>query len=248
MSEFSDGLAVGMNSNNYPCVPAYGYGGYGGGMNGWGDGWWILLLLLCGWGNNGNWGGNNQFQGYEIGKLATTNDVASGFSTSTIMSNQRENQLSQQQGFADLQQTLCQGFSGVNATVNQVGNTISQGICNLGYNMQSGFNQLGHQISDCCCQTQRAIDGVNFNAERNTRDIIDSQRCGTDRIINFLTNQEMDRLRTENQTLRFQASQYAQKDYLVNELRPTARPAYITCSPYESAFGRCGWNSCECGC
>ena len=248
MSEFSDGLAVGMHNNSYPCVPAYGYGGYGGGMNGWGDGWWILLLLLCGWGNNGWGGNNNQFQGYEIGKLATTNDVASGFSTSTIMSNQRELQLGQQEGFANVQQTLCQGFSGVNATINQNANLINQGICNLGYNMQSGFNQLGQQISDCCCQTQRAIDGVNFNAERNTRDIIDSQRCGTDRIINFLTNQEMDRLRAENQTLRFQASQSAQNAYLVNELRPTARPAYITCSPYESAFGRNGWNSCECGC
>lgn len=262
MSEFVDGLAVGMNSNNnaYPCVPAYG--NYGGGMNGWGDGWWILLLLLCGWGNGGWGGNNNQFQGYEIGKLATTNDVASGFSTSTIMSNQRDLQLGQQEGFANVQQTLCQGFSGVNQTVNTVGSQINQSICNLGYNVQDNFNQLGHQISDCCCQTQRAIDGVNYNMERgnnaiqnaicnSTRDIIDNQRCGTDRIINFLTNQEMDRLRTENQTLRFQASQSAQNAYLVNELRPTARPAYITCSPYESAFGRTGWNAggcCDCGC
>lgn len=269
MSEFSDGLAVGMNSNNYPCVPVYGgYGGYGGnGMNGWGDGWWILLLLLCGWGNNGNWGGNNQFQGYEIGKLATTNDVASGFSTSTIMSNQRDLQLGQQQGFADVQQTLCQGFSGVNATVNQVGNTINQGICNLGYNMQSGFNQLGQQIADCCCQTQRAIDGVNFNAERNTRDIIDSQRCGTDRIINFLTNQEMDRLRTENQTLRFEKSQATQNAFITaNQEAQTAElirrlgrdcpvPAYVVPNPnccYDNnIFSRAGWNNggcCDCGC
>lgn len=258
MSEFTEGLAVGMNSNNnaYPCVPAYGGNGFG---NGWGDGWWILLLLLCGWGNNGNWGGNNQFQGYEIGKLATTNDVASGFSTSTIMSNQRDLQLGQQEGFAAVQQTLCQGFSGVNQTVNTVGAQINQSICNLGYNVQDNFNHLSHQISDCCCATQRAIDGVNYNMERGnnaiqnsicnaTRDIIDNQRCGTDRIINFLTNQEMDRLRSENQTLRFQASQSAQNAYLVSELRPTARPAYITCSPYESAFGKSSWNACECGC
>lgn len=265
MSEFSEGMAVGQaigsNGGNvcYPMYPAmYGNNGFCG--NGWGDGWWILLLLLCGWGNgNGAWGGNNQFQGYEIGKLATTNDVASGFSTSAIMSNQRENQLSQQQGFADVQQTLCQGFSGVNATVNQVGNTINQGICNLGYNIQGGFNQIGHQISDCCCTTQRAIDGVNYNMAKNTcdiqntinnstRDIIDSQRCGTDRILNFLTQQELNQLRAENQGLRFQASQAAQNAYLVNELRPTARPAYITCSPYESSFGynrnNCGCNSC----
>ena len=246
MGEFSDGIALGTSLNNN--------------NDGWNNSWWILLLLLCGWGNNGWGNGNNQFQGYEIGKLATTNDVASGFSTSAIMSNQRENQLSQQQGFADVQQTLCQGFSGVNATVNQVGTTINQGICNLGYNMQTGFNQLGHQISDCCCQTQRAIDGVNFNMERgnnalqtaicnSTRDIIDSQRCGTDRILNFLNAQEMDRLRAENQTLRFQASQASQNAYLVDTLRPTAKPAYITGSPYESAFGRFGLNGgCDACC
>jgi hypothetical protein len=267
-----------MNSNNncYPCVPAYGgYGGYGGMGNGWGDGWWILLLLLCGWGNGNGWGGNNnQFQGYEIGKLATTNDVASGFSTSTVMSNQRDLQLGQQEGFANVQQTLCQGFSGVNATVNQVGNTINQGICNLGYNMQSGFNQLGQQISDCCCQTQRAIDGVNYNMAKNTcdlqnsmsnytRDIIDSQRCGTDKILNFLTNQEMDRLRTENQTLRFEKSQANQNAFFTaNQEAQTAElirrlgrdcpvPAYVVPNPnccYDP-FGRNGWNTAStCGC
>jgi hypothetical protein len=57
----------------------------------------------------------------------------------------------------------------------------------------------------------------------------------------------MDRLRAENQALRFQASQNAQNAYLVGELRPMAKPAYLTCSPYESAFGRhYGWNACDC--
>jgi hypothetical protein len=57
----------------------------------------------------------------------------------------------------------------------------------------------------------------------------------------------MDRLRAENQGLKFQASQAAQNAYLVSELRPTARPAYITCSPYESSFGF-HKTGCDCGC
>jgi hypothetical protein len=40
MSEFAEGYAVGQGNNNY----GNGWGGFGG------DGWWILLLLLCGWG------------------------------------------------------------------------------------------------------------------------------------------------------------------------------------------------------
>ena len=236
MSEFAEGLAVGMNENR-------GSNGFG---NGWGDGWWILLLLLCGWGNNG-WGNHSQNSGYEIGKLATTNDVASGFSTSTIMSTQRDSQLAMQQGFADVQQTMCQGFSGLNQTMMSGFHGVDTAVCNLGYNMQTGFNSLSRELGDCCCATQRAIDSVKYENEKNTRDIIDSQRCGTDRILAYLSGQELDRLRAENQGLRFQASQAAQNAYLVDALRPTARPAYITCSPYESAFGY-GRNGCGCGC
>ena len=211
MSEFTDGYLAGQGNNG----------------NGWGDGWWILLLLLCGWGNGNNgWAGNgggNQMLGYELGRVATTNDVASGFSTSEIMSDLNDILLQNSQGFAGVQQTLCQGFGGINQA-----------------------------ISDCCCQTQRSIDNVNYNMAKNTcdiqnticnstRDIIDSQRCGTDRILNFLTNQEMDRLRSENQALRFQASQSAQNAYLISELRPTAKPAYLTCSPFDTMFAN-GYN------
>ena len=199
MSEFAEGYAVGQgnNSNN--------------GIGGCGDGWWILLLLLCGWGNGNNgWnnGGGNQMVGYGLGRVATTNDVASGFSTSAIMSNQRENQLSMQAGFANVQQTLCQGFNGINQA-----------------------------ISDCCCQTQRSIDNVNYNMARNTCDIIQSGKDNTQRIIDYLTCRETQNLRDENFALRLQASQSAQNAYLVDQLRPTARPAYITCSPFDSAFG-----------
>jgi hypothetical protein len=251
MSEFAEGLAVGMNENR-----GYGNGGFG---NGFGDGWWILLLLLCGWGNNG-WGnnGNNQNIGYELGKMATTNDVAAGFNNSAVLNKLNDITLGQSQGFAGVQQTLCQGFSGVNQTVMNGFHGVDNAICTLGYNTQAGFNSLSREIGDCCCTTQRSIDAVKYENAKNTcdiqnsianstRDIIDSQRCGTDRIIAHLTNQEMDRLRAENQGLRFQASQAAQNAYLVDTLRPTARPAYITCSPYESAFGY-GRNGCGCGC
>jgi hypothetical protein len=36
-------------------------------------------------------------------------------------------------------------------------------------------------------------------------------------------------------TANFQLSQQAQNAYLVNEIRPCAKPAYITCSPYTTA-------------
>ena len=216
MSEFSEGMAVGQSIGN--C----NNGGFG---NGWGDGWWILLLLLCGWGNGNNgWAGNgggNQVLGYELGRVATTNDVASGFSTSAIMGNINDIMLTQQSGFANVQQTLCQGFNGINQA-----------------------------IGDCCCRTQAAIADVKYANERNTCDIIQAGNANTQRIIDYLNCQEMNNLRNENQTLRLQASQSAQNAYLIDQLRPTARPAYLTCSPFDTMFtnyGRNGNNGC-CGC
>ena len=227
MSEFSEGMAVGQSLGQNNCNPA----AYG--MNGFGDGWWILLLLLCGWGNNGwnnNAGGN--FTSYELGRVATTNDVASGFSTSALMSNQREMQLALTTGFAD-----------VNATISATGNTINQGICNLGYNIQNNFNQLSHQISDCCCQTQRSIDGVNYNMAKSTCDIIQAGHSDTQRIIDWLSTRETQELRDKlqaanfqisqmNQNAFFSANQNAQTAELIRRLgHDTPVPAYVVPNP-----------------
>ena len=206
MSEFSEGMAVGQsigNNNN-------GFGGFG-------DGWWILLLLLCGWGNGNNGfagNGGNQMIGYELGRAATTNDVASGFSTSAIMGNINDIMLTQQSGFANVQQTLCQGFNG-----------------------------LQQAIAECCCQTQRGIDNLNYNMAKNTCDIQRSIDCVGDRIIGYLTQQDMQRLRDDNQALRFQISQSNQNAYIAaNQEAQTAElirrlgrdnpvPAYVVPNP-----------------
>lgn len=78
------------------------------------------------------------------------------------------------------------------------------------------------------------------------RDIIDSQRDGTAQILSFLTNEKISSLQAKNATLEAQLSQNAQTATLINALRPTAVPAYLTCSPYQSVYG-CGVTS-TCGC
>ena len=56
---------------------------------------------------------------------------------------------------------------------------------------------------------------------------------------------KIDALRTENQNLKFAESQQAQNNYLISQLQPVARPAYLTCSPYQAQmhpFGFYGYN------
>ena len=146
-------------------VPFVANGNGNGGM--WGsDGIWaILLLALLGFGRGyggygGGFGGGQGYgdtTGWQLGRLATTNDVASGFSTSEIMSDLNDIILGQSQGFAGVQQTLCQGFSGVNTALLQGFHSVDNAICTLGYQNQQGFNQLGHQISDCLNKFFKAI-------------------------------------------------------------------------------------------
>lgn len=242
MDNYSDGLASGLaigQSNN----------------NGWGGAWgadwlWIIVLFALfgnnGWGFGGNGGGNI---GYELGKVATSNDVAVGFAQNATLSSLNDLKLGQ----AGIQQTLCQGFGGVNASIMQAQNGIQNAICQLGYEQQN-----------CCCQTQRAIDGVNYNMAQNTcnitnainnstRDIIDSQRDGTNAILNFLTQEKISSLQAENAALTAQLSQNAQTRTLIDTLRPCPQPAYITCSPYQSIYGvgynnNCGCGGCGCCC
>ena len=169
-----------------------------GGM--WGsDGIWaILLLALLGFGRGygGYGGGFGGGQGYgdsvgmQLGRLATVNDVASGFSTSEIMSDLNSIIVGQ----SNMQNWINQGFYGLDRSILQGFHSVDNAICTLGYQNQQGFNQLGHQISDCCCATQRAIDGVNYNMATNTSAIVQAINSGNQKIIDYMQNEKIDTL------------------------------------------------------
>lgn len=124
---------------------------------------------------------------------------------------------------------------------------IQQGICDSTY-------ALTGAIKDCCCQTQRAIDGVNYNMAKgfcdlgnvvnmNTRDLLENQNSNTRAILDFLTQDKIATLTAENQTLKFKASQSEQNAFITaNQQAQTAElirrlgadqptPAYLVNAP-----------------
>lgn len=212
--------------------------GNNGGMWG-GDGIWaILLLALLG---NGGFGGGfgrggvapvgAEALGYELGKVATTNDVASGFNNSAVLSNLNDIKLSNASGFAGVQQTLCQGFSGVNQTVLTGFAGVDNAICTLGYQNQQGFNTLAHQISDCCCSTKQAIADVKYSNERNTCDIINAINASNQRVIDYMTSEKIDTLNRKLAVAEGQISNYAQTNAIISALKPCPSPAYVVPNP-----------------
>lgn len=216
-NDFATGYALGADSNS----------GNNNGNNGWGGAWegiWgiIILAMVFGWGNGG-WGGFGGGSGAQ--GAVTRSDLCSEFNFNNLENAVR----GIQQGICDstyaLNNTIMSGNNAIQMGIMQGFNGVDRAVCTLGYQTQAGFNSLANQLASCCCETQRAIDGVNYNMATNTcalqtamanstRDIIDSQNAGTRAILDYLCNQEMQNLRSENQGLRLAASQAAQNNVI----------------------------------
>lgn len=237
-----------MFNSNCASVPLVAnIDGNGNGNNGWGDGSWLWFIIVVfaifgGWGNGFGWGGNNGRDGYPC---ATQADVRAAVDQQTLISKIDQQTYGLSSTFTALNDNLNSNFRG-----------IDNAICTLGYQNQQGFNELGHQISDCCCTTQRAIDGVNYNLAtqtnaiqnamcNNTRDIIDNQNSNTRSILDFLVNDKLATLQAENQNLKLKASQAEQNTYLVNALRPCPIPSYSVPNPF-CCYGYQQTNTCGC--
>lgn len=135
---------------------------------------------------------------------------------------------------------LFEGFN--NQDVNAQLRGLTNGLCDGFYATRQGISDLGYAVKDCCCTTNRNIDSVRFEGVKNTCDIttaIHAEGEATRALIQANTMQELrDRLEARDRDLMvrdFQLSQQAQNAYLVNEIRPCAKPAYLTCSPYTAA-------------
>ena len=130
-----------------------------------------------------------------------------------------------------------------------------------------GFHGVERQLADCCCTTQRAIDGINYNMAKgfcdlgnvvnaNTRDILENQNTNTRAILDFLTQDKIATLTAENQSLKLTASQANQNAVLMAAmdankaeiLRRTGAecptPAYVVQPPTPVHFP---YNNCGCG-
>jgi hypothetical protein len=226
-------------------------GGFGG-M--WGD--WIILFLLFGMFGYGGFGGGFGFGGFGGGLngVLTRADINEGFALNNITG-----------GIQAIQQGICDSTYALT-------NAINGGF----HGVERGMWDVSRQISDCCCGTQRAIDGVNYNMAKGfcdlgnviqstTRDVIENQNANSRAILDFLTQDKIATLTAENQNLKFAASQSNQNAVLMAAmdankaeiLRRTGAecptPAYLVNAPTPVSFpvNSCGQvqfgGGCGCG-
>ena len=248
MSLSSDGAPM----LTMPVAPTNSGGNGGFGWDGNGS-WFVIILFLFaffGWGNNG-WGNNGGNSGGVVDGYVLSSDFANIERKMDLINGGLCD------GFYAANTTLLNGFAGVNQNMNNGFQTAELSRANQQAALMQQLNAMQMQAAECCCNTQRSIEGVRYDlaaqacdtrntVQNATRDIVENQNANSRAILDFLTNSKMRDLESANQELRLAASQSAQNNYLISQLRPCPSPAYITCNPWAgSGYGGCGSG---CGC
>ena len=209
------------------------------GNNGFGGGdssWWILILFLFAFGNNGwgNWGGNN------VGTPFVMNDVQSGFDQAAVMS----------------------GLDGITAALagaevsrcNSLANLTNQ-ISNLAMNQatndcqnRAAIADLKYTVATEACADRQAVtnalqaalntinDGVQSIKDQMCQDKIDSKN---EEIANLRTQINLSNLAASQsqQTAQLMADNAAQTANLIQRINPTPIPAYLVNNGYGCGCG-----------
>ena len=221
------------------------FGGYGADMIIW---LIVIAAIFNGGFGFGGWGGNGGFNSPAGQGALTRTDIDAALSTQGI-----------ENGITGIGTQLCNGFNGVNSNIANLAAQMASCCCDLkqgqgeiSYNMAAQTNILQNTVNNNGNAIQQALNS-------GFRDVIDAQNAGTQRIVDLFTQDKIQSLQTELQSAQLQLSNAAQTNNIVNALRPTPVPAYLTCSPYQTivnptgfAFGvsgnGCGYNACGCGC
>lgn len=213
-----------------PVAPTGMMGGGFGGENGW----WIILFLivLFGWGRNG-YGNNN---GGVMDGYVLTSDFAN-----------IERKLDA------VNSGICDSTFALNNSINGGFGTAELSRANQQAALMQQLNAMQMQSQECCCENRAAIAQVRYDMAtqacdtRNTvqtaaRDIVENANANSRAILDFLTQSKLQDLQSANQELRLAASQAAQNNYLISQLRPTPIPSYPSCNPWASGSytGCCG--------
>ena len=154
------------------------------GMFGDGTGgmWIFALLILLLIGGGGFFGGNRGV--YPAGEPVTEAGLCNAMN------------------FNNLENSV--GRLNDNLTNTYIG--LQNGMCQMGYETLKNFGALQSQVAQCCCETQRAIDGVNYNSAINTAAINANTTAQTQKILDAICTNRMNDMQNQINQLQLQSA------------------------------------------
>ena len=183
----------------------------------------IYLVWLAVLGNGGLFGNRGVGDAAVQGAI-TRSDLFEGFNNQDVNGQLR-----------GITNGLCDGFYAINDGLKDGFYGTQAGIKDGFYGIQGALAENRFAAQNCCCETNRNIDAVRYEGAQNTCAItkaIHAEGEATRALINSNVMQELrDKLEARDRDVLvrdFQLSQLAQSATLMNELRPCAKPAYIT--------------------
>nr|DAW59485.1 MAG TPA: hypothetical protein [Caudoviricetes sp.] len=184
-----------------------GYG-YGDGCGFGGSGLWLFAILALMWGGNGLFG--NRYA--QDGRAATVEDLNNSANFTRLESQVMNN----------------------GNRIEQKADAVYSGICNLGYEMANQFSETRAQAAQCCCETQRAIDGVRYDGAINTAALKEASTANTQKILDAIAQNKIEALQAR-------ISQLELKEAVAGVVRYPTQYSY---NAGQSPF--CG-GACGCG-
>jgi hypothetical protein len=182
----------------------------GGSMGGNSGAWWIIILFLFCFMGGGMFGGN--------GNLLGQNDLQRAIDLNSI-----------QEGQANLSANIQRNIYETTGAIKDASyNNLSE-IRDIQAAVASGFaNQ-----QTCCCTTQRAIDGVNYNLATQSAAIQANSTANTQKILDAISANKMADMQNEINQLQLQSA-------LCGVMR------YPTAATYSAGYAPLYASSCGC--
>ena len=173
-----------MSPADFGALMGRGNDGLFGGGSGGGLLFAILLIVL--FMGNGAWGSGRGALGTE----AIQNQMQQGFDNQNSMANQRETLAAVNAGSASAIAATNQTFHDMLGVFSDKYNEITRDISAL----QVGqANALANQNS-CCCQTLRALDGVNYANAQNTAAINANTTAAVQKVLDAISANKIEAL------------------------------------------------------
>ena len=190
-------------------------------------GLWLFAILALMWGGNGGLFGNNGL-GY---RPATAEDVNNGFNFADLQDQNRDILTAINSGTAQAVAATNQAkYDNINV-LKDVQNALQ---LQLGDIKTTEANIMSKQ-QECCCNTLRAIDGVNYNAAMNTAAINANTTAQIQKVLDTLSANKIDELQSKINRLE-----------LNNALSGVVRyPDTFAYNAGANPFCGCGYNTCN---
>lgn len=160
------------------------------GNNGWGgfgnEGLWLFAILALMGGGFGNWGNRGMGD-----RNATVGDVQRATDFAALERQNNETVAAVRQAAYDNQGAIKDGNYNVLGEIRDLQSAAASGFA---------------RQQECCCETLRAIDGVNYNAAMNTASINANTTAQTQKILDAISGNRMADMQNQINQLQLQAA------------------------------------------